>query len=1186
MKLRRTAAFLFATCIALQGFASGEENLANDNQEILSDTAQGVGTNEDPAATALAADAGGLGIQERIIEEIVDETKEIDGDINVLKVDARNEDAGAVVNGDVSLENNLYTDVVWVNVHSEDLKAEVEIDGDVKGTVMDGNTSGILTPYNEGGTIDIQISGDVSVEQKGTIAPGTENNSPYDGVAEYAQAINIISQGDKASTTVTVGGGVESTADRGPSQGIVAAVTGDHSEIIIRTGTESGGGVTVAANAACAPNSSMPGRPGEARGVEADITANEGKLNVTVSGDVSATGEVAKGIGETIIGDHNNGTVQIEGSVYASGSKGEAEGVSVYADGKESTGNVTVEGNVTAVSEDTDATGIQASAKGEGKAVVNIQGDVHADSKNQEDGAKDDSQADPKEENGEVKEDSDADDSTERNGTKAIVASAQNGTVDIAVDGTVISNGIGIDASASSQEIQREEEYQGDVSGMKELNQEETPIFVPRVPDGTIQTTNYIDPKDMFKYFYREIIVDSEGNTLSNRVYTNGEYTGDLTGFKQGETWTTDEEDGQTVRTSYTDQEGREYTQVVEKDKNGNIVSSKVIGDIVYYGSMDGLEQSGEPVTRTRWTGGYEDGKTVTRYYQDDQGTSYRTVTSYNADGLQVGNEKKYIIKEEQIGTGNVTVKVGNGIAVKGEGDLSGVQMKADDSSKLEIQVLNGGITVTGTDGNASAVGAYLENNASEITLTVKGGITTDGNAKKSTALVVNANGDSQTNVKVEGDVTSDGTGLEIGLSDSESKASIVVDGTISGEKHNILLSEEKAENLSITVWQVKSEDENAPLIEKIKTDKEGNTTYTQDREAEQRIQYIIRIAQPDLISTTGTVKSEGFDVAKEGEEVYLKLNIPTGYEVAEAWQDEGQKTKLLKDYKGEYYLAVPKGGGVLLSVTLKEIAAEPEKEPVSDDSNKQESKGVEEKPETEPAQPLAPETNDMTVPQGKASVPEGNIAGQDADAAELISKLLLKNGIRIPTNVSIVTDRDGLTTLEIAQAEHAEASEENTELKMAIPAELMETLSLQNVKKLKMYSYDRHAAVELDISEALTALRGRNNKRLILEIVSNPVIGENVRSFLNEGNEIIDGAAISARILIQEEDGTQTELEAGSACITMMNEYREDMRILYIKADKKAAENAVRIDNAKYETDHWRIPYMGSGIYLQAVEK
>ena len=348
-----------------------------------------------------------------------------------------------------------------------------------------------------------------------------------------------------------------------------------------------------------------------------------------------------------------------------------------------------------------------------------------------------------------------------------------------------------------------------------------------------------------------------------------------------------------------------------------------------------------------------------------------------------------------------------------------------------------------------------------------------------------------KTNVKVEGDVTSDGTGLEIGLSDSESKASIVVDGTISGEKHNILLSEEKPENLSITVWQVKSEDENAPLIEKIKTDKEGNTTYTQDREAEQRIQYIIRIAQPDLISTTGTVKSEGFDVAKEGEEVYLKLNIPTGYEVAEAWQDEGQKTKLLKDYKGEYYLAVPKGGGVLLSVTLKEIAAEPEKEPVSDDSNKQESKGVEEKPETEPAQPLAPETNDMTVPQGKASVPEGNIAGQDADAAELISKLLLKNGIRIPTNVSIVTDRDGLTTLEIAQAEQAEASEENTELKMAIPAELMETLSLQNVKKLKMYSYDRHAAVELDISEALTALRGRNNKRLILEIVSNPVIGE-----------------------------------------------------------------------------------------------
>ena len=61
----------------------------------------------------------------------------------------------------------------------------------------------------------------------------------------------------------------------------------------------------------------------------------------------------------------------------------------------------------------------------------------------------------------------------------------------------------------------------------------------------------------------------------------------------------------------------------------------------------------------------------------------------------------------------------------------------------------------------------------------------------------------------------------------------------------------------------------------------------------------------------------------KSGETVTSwKLDIPYGYEISEAYGDVGQQVKLLKDANGNYYLVVPRGGAVELSVKLKEKVA------------------------------------------------------------------------------------------------------------------------------------------------------------------------------------------------------------------------------------------------------------------------
>ncbi len=163
----------------------------------------------------------------------------------------------------------------------------------------------------------------------------------------------------------------------------------------------------------------------------------------------------------------------------------------------------------------------------------------------------------------------------------------------------------------------------------------------------------------------------------------------------------------------------------------------------------------------------------------------------------------------------------------------------------------------------------------------------------------------SDTRIEVTGNVTAPETGVFLNVINDKAKVDVIVDGTVNGESQSVLLARDTVtDNLTLTVWEVKP-NEKGNLVERMTymEETEGNVIqhYGADETLEKSIQYIIRIepTQTNIISTAGTTDYEGYHVAKEGETVTLKLNVPAGYRVVNAFNGTTEKVQLLQDANG-----------------------------------------------------------------------------------------------------------------------------------------------------------------------------------------------------------------------------------------------------------------------------------------------
>ena len=187
------------------------------------------------------------------------------------------------------------------------------------------------------------------------------------------------------------------------------------------------------------------------------------------------------------------------------------------------------------------------------------------------------------------------------------------------------------------------------------------------------------------------------------------------------------------------------------------------------------------------------------------------------------------------------------------------------------------------------------------------------------------------TRVVIGGDVISDGNGVELTAA-GEEKTDLIIDGSLVaiGGTSVVLKDDDTVlgDKLTLTVWEMTPDMDGDYVKRETIDDKTDSKKLVADREAEKAIQYIIRIddSQQNMIRANGTRDYQGRTVANEGDIIVLKIDVPAGLMIDEVYGDQN-RTSLIKDSNGNYFMIVPRGGGVLFSVTLKDYV-EPEPQP------------------------------------------------------------------------------------------------------------------------------------------------------------------------------------------------------------------------------------------------------------------
>lgn len=194
-------------------------------------------------------------------------------------------------------------------------------------------------------------------------------------------------------------------------------------------------------------------------------------------------------------------------------------------------------------------------------------------------------------------------------------------------------------------------------------------------------------------------------------------------------------------------------------------------------------------------------------------------------------------------------------------------------------------------------------------------------------------------NVLVGGDVLSTGSGVFMQSADN-ANINVVIEGTLKAEKNAAVLNYSGDRN-TITVWKIETPGYTAAQVDN------ETKEYVEDVETEKKIQYIIRVNQNEnatlkatdadgnALATVTGINDNVLEYAYEGDKVLLKIDVADGYSLDAAYGDEGQQLELVKDEAGNYYINVPRNGGVSFSVKLSKIKKDDSSDR-KDEDNKQ----------------------------------------------------------------------------------------------------------------------------------------------------------------------------------------------------------------------------------------------------------
>ena len=389
----------------------------------------------------------------------------------------------------------------------------------------------------------------------------------------------------------------------------------------------------------------------------------------------------------------------------------------------------------------------------------------------------------------------------------------------------------------------------------------------------------------------------------------------------------------------------------------------------------------------------------------------------------------------------------------------------------------------------------------------------------------------SVTNVEVAGNVYAGDAALNVDMTNENSLMDVVVNGTMVGE-HAVLLSDETImDNVTLTVWEIKP-NEDGSVAERYREveNEEGETERKilgEDEEFEKRIQYIIKLEQPDVgaLDTEGTTDYMGYDVANEGDTITLKIDVPFRYELTNAFNGTDTKIALTKNEDGEYFLVVPRGGAVLLSVEMEYIKPEAEK------------------------------NRDIVNNVEKA-------AGEGYE-------------------VEVANDPANEKTVVIKAEEGAEKVE------LAFDLQTIRSLDYNEAKAISIQSNDGSSKAELKVAEARQALRNAPGSELIVETDKTVEVVKAVREKIEEEYEIAEGVTEVIKIVLRDASGLETELPGAHITLKLQAENTPGMKWLFVNENGEISDaEAEWVEGTDSEAGYWKVKYVGYGSYIPVLPK
>ncbi len=255
--------------------------------------------------------------------------------------------------------------------------------------------------------------------------------------------------------------------------------------------------------------------------------------------------------------------------------------------------------------------------------------------------------------------------------------------------------------------------------------------------------------------------------------------------------------------------------------------------------------------------------------------------------------------------------------------------------SRTDINV-NGNITADATGIEVTA-GRGGENHI-EVTGDVTGYAKGSNNPEHDDgAIWATANNlDSRNDIFVKGNVAGDRIGVWMYVpfeNTGNPENNVVIDGTLSANVAAVLVEDlSHSGRNNITVWKIETPGYTAVKWEYNEQDEENPFYLVDDEETEKNIQYIIRVNRNDHATLTATDASGNplatvtgaggsvLEYAHEGDTVLLWIDVADGYTLDAVYGDEGQKYELSRDANGNYYITVPRNGGVSFSVMVSTI--------------------------------------------------------------------------------------------------------------------------------------------------------------------------------------------------------------------------------------------------------------------------